>query len=101
VFGDPNCSVGPLQEAPYHGVRLTQTSSALGATGFVIDERARVLDEDNQVIEKLYATGNATAYRDLGHFYHSGTANARNMTWAYIAATDAAGASELRESAAA
>ena len=50
------------------------------------------LNEDGEVIEKLYATGNSTAYRDMGHYSHSGAANTRDMTWAYIAATDAAAA---------
>lgn len=90
VFAESNMSVAPVSEPPYFGIVLSQTSSALGATGFVTDDRARVLDEDGDVIEKLYATGNTTAYRDLGHHYHSGTANTRNMTWAYVAANDAA-----------
>jgi 3-oxosteroid 1-dehydrogenase len=92
IFAEPNMSVGPLEEPPYYGIRLEQTSSALGATGLVIDDHAHVLDEGGEVIEGLYATGNSTAYRDLGHHYHSGTANMRNMTWAYIAAGDAAAA---------
>ena len=92
MFATPNRSVGPLEEPPYYGIRLAQTSSALGATGLVIDDHARVLNADGEVIDKLYATGNSTAYRDMGHYYHSGTANTRNMTWAFIAATDAAAA---------
>jgi 3-oxosteroid 1-dehydrogenase len=91
IFAEPNRSVGPVDEAPYYGVRLVQSAGAsLIATGLVTDDRARVLGEDGEIIGNLYATGNSSAYRDVGRHYHAGIANTRNMTWAYIAATDAA-----------
>jgi len=96
-YGDrhaaPNPCLGPIDEPPFYGVRLTQTTGgSLTAAGLLCDEHARILDEDHQPIERLYAAGNAMAYRDLGAYFHSGTANTRGLTWGYVAATHAAGA---------
>lgn len=93
AFAAPNRCLGPLDEPPFYGIRLTQTTGgSLTAAGLVCDEHARIVDEDGEAIEHLYATGNAMAYRDLGGYFHSGTANTRNITWAYVAATHAANA---------
>jgi 3-oxosteroid 1-dehydrogenase len=91
MYAEPNHCLGPLDEPPFYGVRLTQTTGgSLTAAGLLCDEHARIVNADGEAIERLYATGNAMAYRDLGGYFHSGTANTRNITWAYVAATHAA-----------
>jgi succinate dehydrogenase/fumarate reductase flavoprotein subunit len=53
----PNPCLGPLAEAPFYAVRLYPGDIG-AATGFVTDEKARVLDKTNRPIRGLYAVGN-------------------------------------------
>ena len=56
----PNAAVGPLERAPYYATRVLPAD--VGTCGGVItNEHAQVLDEQDRVIEGLYATGNTTA----------------------------------------
>jgi 3-oxosteroid 1-dehydrogenase len=66
--------------------------SDVGTCGGVItDEHAQVLDERDQVIEGLYATGNTTA-TVMGRTYPgAGASIANTMVFGYVAARHAAG----------
>ena len=94
LTGDPgyaNPCVGPLDKAPYFGLRLVPVgvginSHALGTNGF-----EQVMHLRWHPIEGLYAVGNSAALRDLGAGYQSGTSNMRAITWGWVAGRHVAG----------
>lgn len=62
-YGDdrvrPNPCMAPLDQAPYYAIPLYPGD--LGTKGgLVMDDKARVLDEQGQVIEGLFVTGNSS-----------------------------------------
>lgn len=63
----PNPNLGPIEKAPFSAVKL-YPGDLNTKGGLVTDEYARVLREDNSVIEGLYAAGNNTA-SVMGHTY--------------------------------
>ena len=91
--GDPNQSpnpnLGSLREPPFWGLPLKLLGTGIYSTGLLINADAQVLGEDRRPIAGLYATGNATAYTEQPA-YVGGLANARAITYAYLAATHAA-----------
>ena len=56
----PNAAVGPLDRAPYYATRVVPADVGT-CGGLITNEYAQVLDENDRVIEGLYATGNITA----------------------------------------
>jgi 3-oxosteroid 1-dehydrogenase len=86
----PNAAVGPLERAPFYATRVLPAD--VGTCGGVItNEHAQVLDEKDQVIEGLYATGNTTA-TVMGRTYPgAGASIASSMVFGYVAARHAAG----------
>jgi len=86
----PNAAVGPLERAPYYATRVLPAD--VGTCGGVItNEHAQVLDEQDLVIEGLYATGNTTA-TVMGRTYPgAGASIASTMVFGYVAARHAAG----------
>ena len=60
--------------------------------GLVTDEHARVLDERDEPIEGLYATGNITATVMGRHYLGPGASIANTMVFGYLAALHATGA---------
>jgi 3-oxosteroid 1-dehydrogenase len=88
----PNAAVGPLERAPYYATRVL--AADVGTCGGVItNEHAQVLDEGDQVIDGLYATGNTTA-TVMGRTYPgAGASIASTMVFGYVAARHAAGRS--------
>ncbi|MDP7726195.1 FAD-binding protein [Mycobacterium sp. TY814] len=86
----PNAAVGPLDRAPYYATRVLPAD--VGTCGGVItNEYAQVLDEQDRVIEGLYATGNTTA-TVMGRTYPgAGASIASSMVFGYVAARHAAG----------
>jgi 3-oxosteroid 1-dehydrogenase len=86
----PNAAIGPLDTAPYYATRVLPAD--VGTCGGVItNEHAQVLDEDDRVIEGLYATGNTTA-TVMGRTYPgAGASIASSMVFGYVAARHAAG----------
>ena len=91
--GDPNQSpnpnLGSLQEPPFWGLPLKLLGTGIYSTGLRINSDAQVLTEDRRPIDGLYATGNAAAYTEQPA-YVGGLANARAITYAYLAASHAA-----------
>jgi 3-oxosteroid 1-dehydrogenase len=86
----PNRAIGPLDRAPYYATRVYPAD--VGTCGGVItDEHAQVLDEQDRVINGLYATGNTTA-TVMGRTYPgAGASIAASMVFGYVAARHAAG----------
>jgi 3-oxosteroid 1-dehydrogenase len=63
----PNPNLGPIEKGPFRAVKL-YPGDLNTKGGLVTDEFARVLRQDNSVIEGLYAAGNNTA-SIMGHTY--------------------------------
>ncbi len=86
----PNAAIGPLNRAPYYATRVFPAD--VGTCGGVItNEHAEVLDQQDQVIDGLYATGNTTA-TVMGRTYPgAGASIASSMVFGYVAARHAAG----------
>ena len=86
----PNASVGPLDRPPYYATKVYPAD--VGTCGGVItNEYAQVLDEHDQVIEGLYATGNTTATVMGRTYLGAGGSIANTMVFGYVAARHAAG----------
>ena len=94
MIGDKNRknpNLGPVNKAPFYGMRLTPVGAGVNAVGLKTNEYAQVVHTRGQVIEGLYAVGNSAAVIDTGAGYQSGIANLRGMTWGYVAGRHAAG----------
>ncbi|GAA1033340.1 MULTISPECIES: 3-ketosteroid-delta-1-dehydrogenase [Amycolatopsis] len=95
-YGDPtigpNPNLAPLRRAPYYAVKVVL--SDLGTCGgLVADEHARVLREDGDVVDGLYAIGNTAANAFGTSYPGAGATIGQGVVYGYIAAMHAAGAS--------
>jgi 3-oxosteroid 1-dehydrogenase len=87
-YGDPdqpgNPNLGPLDEPPYHGVRLL--SGTIGSKGGpVTDIDARVLDREGRPIPGLFAVGNAAAFWTADGYPGPGATLGIGMAFGYRA----------------
>jgi 3-oxosteroid 1-dehydrogenase len=84
----PNEALGPLDTGPFYATEIFPGD--VGTIGGVItDEHARVLDESDEPIPGLYATGNMAA-TVMGRYYlGAGASIANTMAFGYIAARHA------------
>ena len=86
-YGDPEVSpnpcLSPIEKAPFYGLRLDPGDFGT-CGGLMIDTQARVLDEDENPIPGLYATGNCTAGL-LTTYPGPGATLGPAMTFGYIA----------------
>jgi 3-oxosteroid 1-dehydrogenase len=86
----PNAALGPLETAPFYATRVFPAD--VGTCGGVItNEHAQVIDEQDRVIEGLYATGNITATVMGRNYLGAGGSIANTMVFGYVAARHAAG----------
>jgi len=85
---EPNAVLGPISEAPFHGVRLKIVGTGIGSSGVHIDCDGHVLDEDGGQIPGLYAVGSCAALTTTGSGYNSGIALGRALTLAYLVAQE-------------
>ena len=84
----PNPNVGPLVDAPFHGMRMRLLNTGIAAGGLVAGSSGRVLRQDGSVIDGLYAAGECvTRTTGGGAGYNSGYSLGRAMTYGYLAAT--------------
>ncbi|MCG8589774.1 MAG: FAD-dependent oxidoreductase [Proteobacteria bacterium] len=81
----PNPNVGPLDKAPYYGVRLVPVGVGINSHGLRTNEHGQVLHVRGHAIPGFYAVGMSACPLDLGGGYQSGTSNLRAITWGYIA----------------
>jgi len=82
----PNPNLGALSEAPFYAMRFYLGD--LGTKGGLLtDEHARVLGQDGQPFDGLYASGNSTAsVMGSGGYPGPGSTLGPAMTFGYIAA---------------
>jgi 3-oxosteroid 1-dehydrogenase len=86
----PNRSLGALDRAPFYATEVYPNDVGT-CGGLVTDQYARVLDNGDQPIPGLYATGNITA-TVMGRTYPgAGASIANTMVFGYVAARHAAG----------
>ena len=86
----PNAALGPLERPPYYATKVVPAD--VGTCGGVItNEHAQVLDEDDCVIDGLYATGNITATVMGRNYLGAGGSIAYTMVFGYVAARHAGG----------
>ena len=92
ALGDPNHKVhpclGPIDEPPYYAVQVVPGDIGT-CGGLVTDQHARVVDQNDQPIEGLYATGNGTATVMGRHYLGPGASIANTMVFGYVAARHA------------
>ena len=95
ALGDPNHRVhpcvGPIDEGPYYACEVLPGDIGT-CGGLVTDEYARVLDQQDQAIPGLYATGNITATVMGRHYLGPGASIANSMVFGYLAGRHALGA---------
>ena len=86
----PNAALGPLDRGPYYATRIFPGD--VGTCGGVItNEYAQVIDEQDRVIDGLYACGNITATVMGRTYLGAGGSIANTMIFGYVAARHAAG----------
>jgi 3-oxosteroid 1-dehydrogenase len=86
----PNAALGPIDRGPFYATQVFPAD--VGTCGGVItNEHAQVLDENDQVIAGLYATGNITATVMGRNYLGAGGSIANTMIFGYVAARHAAG----------
>jgi 3-oxosteroid 1-dehydrogenase len=89
---EPSPVLGPVEQAPFHGLRLRFVGTAIGTSGVRIDGDGHVLDEGGSAVRGLYAVGSCAALTTVGTGYNSGIALGRGLTLAYLVSSELAGA---------
>ncbi len=87
----PHPNLGPLDKAPYYGLRLGVASVGVNAAGLKTNAHGQVMHVRGRPIEGLYAAGNSAAPLDIGAGYQSGLSNLRGLAGGYAAAKHASG----------
>jgi 3-oxosteroid 1-dehydrogenase len=85
----PNPALGPIEKGPFYGTEIYPGD--VGTSGGVVtNEHAQVLDQQDQPIPGLYATGNMAATVMGRNYLGAGSSIANTMIFGYIAARHAA-----------
>lgn len=92
----PNPTLGPIGTGPFYAVRLWPADIG-AATGFAIDEKARILGPDNVPIEGLFACGNDAQSIMGGVYPGPGITIGPAITFGYLAAKEAVKRSGIGE----
>jgi succinate dehydrogenase/fumarate reductase flavoprotein subunit len=90
--GNPNPCMAPLSKGPYYAVKIVPGSLGTFA-GLRVNAQSQVLDGEGRPIPGLYAGGNDMASMMGGNYPSGGITLGPAMTFGYIAAHHAAGAS--------
>jgi 3-oxosteroid 1-dehydrogenase len=80
----PSPVLGPICEAPFHGMQMVFVGTGIGSSGVRIDGDGRVLDEYGEPVAGLYAAGSCAATTTFGTGYNSGMALSRGLTLSYL-----------------
>ncbi len=80
---------GPLDHAPFYATQVFPGDVGT-CGGLITNEHAQVVDENDRVIEGLYATGNITASVMGRTYLGAGGSIANTMVFGYVAARHAA-----------
>lgn len=62
----PHPNIGTLEQPPFHGVELRLSMTGIPAAGVRVTTAGRVVDDDGEVIDGLYASGSASAMTNAG-----------------------------------
>jgi 3-oxosteroid 1-dehydrogenase len=84
----PNPLLGPITEAPFHGMRLRLLGVGIGSSGVRTDGSGHVVDAQGSVVPNLYAVGSCAATTTFGSGYNSGFALSRGLTLAHLVADE-------------
>lgn len=84
----PNPLLGPVEEAPFHGMQLRMLGTAIGAAGVRTGRNGQALDERGDPVPGLYAIGAASALTTSGTGYNSGFSISRALTFGILAIED-------------
>ncbi len=84
-----NGSLGPIETAPFYGVKLHPTNS--NSTGVLADAMGRVIHHRRRPIPGLYTSGYAAAPTESGIGYQASILLAASMTFSYLAVLDMLG----------
>jgi 3-oxosteroid 1-dehydrogenase len=87
----PNPGLGAISEPPYFAVEMYPGDVGTYG-GLVTDEFGRVLDNNGDTLEGLYATGNATASVTGARYPGAGASIGASFIFGYRAARHACGA---------
>ena len=90
----PNPNMGPVERAPFHGMRIRLLNTGIAAGGVCADGDGRALRADGAPIPGLYVVGEASARAAAGVGYNSGYSLSRAMAFGWLAARHAVGAME-------
>lgn len=82
-------NIGPVEEAPFHGMRLRLLNTGIACGGVRTTDHGRVLRDDGTVIDGLYAVGEAAVRSTGGGGYNSGYSLSRAMVFGWLAARHA------------
>jgi len=82
----PNPNMGPVERAPFFGMRMRLLNTGIAAGGVRADGDARVLRADGTAIEGLYVAGEGSARAAAGVGYNSGYSLSRAMAFGWLAA---------------
>ena len=85
-----NPNLGPLDKAPFYGLRLRVASVGINSAGLKTNGDAQVMHVRGRPIPGLYAVGNSAAPLDIGAGYQSGLSNLRGLVGGYLAGRHAA-----------
>ena len=80
-----NPNLGPLDKAPYYGLKLEVASVGINAAGLKTNASYQVMHVRGRPIPGLFAVGNASAPLDIGAGYQSGVSNLRGIVGGYLA----------------
>lgn len=92
----PNPNMGAIEQGPFYAVAMYPADVGT-AGGVVTDRYARVLRNDESVMEGLYAIGNSAAPVFGRSYPGAGASIAASFTFGYVAALHSAGAQDLEE----
>lgn len=97
IYGDiriqPNPCLAPVIEAPFYAIEIHPGDIGTKG-GLLTDENGRVLDENDQPIQGLYAVGNCSASVTGRTYPGAGATLGPAMTFGFLAAKHAAGINE-------
>lgn len=94
----PNPNMAPVQDAPFHGMRMRLLNTGIAAGGVCADRDGRVLRADGSAIVGVYAVGESASRSAAGVGYNSGYSLSRAMAFGWLAAQHATGAATAQKS---
>lgn len=86
-----NPNMGPVDKAPFHGMRLRLLNAGIATRGVCADLNGQARRADGGLIEGLYVVGESSARAAAGVGYNSGYSLSRAMAFGWLAARHVGG----------